>query len=271
VAQYFRETITDVQHWTNSLFTIQCTRNSAFQFKSGEFTVIGLEGDKGNQTAAQPYGIASAIYDEHLEFYSDTESDSALASRLSRTRPGDSILVGKKVVGPLRTDNLLPGKRLYMLSTGTGFAPFASLLKDPAIYELYDNIIATQTTRYVDELAYGNQVLKEIAENPFFSHHLTKLSVYQSVTRDTPFNFATATPVPTAWGRITRNIKEGRFFDTMHLPRFNPVDDRIMICGNPSMVNELSEYLTRLGFELGSATKPGHYVIEKAFIEKHDG
>lgn len=266
MSAYTTQTILDIQHWTENLFSFRTTRDPGFRFRSGEFTMIGLEGDF--IPVKRAYSIASAIYDEHLEFYSIKVPNGPLTSRLQHVKPGDKLLVGKKAVGTLVTDNLLPGRRLYLLATGTGFAPFASLLKDPAIYELYEQVILVHSTRHVAELGYANQIIEQIRGNDFLAEFLQRLFVYQTVTQDTFENIANWSPVISATSRITNLIYTGKLFDDLKQPPLNPLEDRVMICGNPNMMNELSEHLKLQGFEMGSASERGHYVIEKAFAEK---
>lgn len=257
MSNIIKETVLEVHHWMDSLFTLKLTRDPGFRFDSGQFAMIGLEVD--GRPLMRAYSMASAPYQDHLEFLSIKVPNGPLTSRLQHVKPGDTILVNRKTTGTLVLDNLLPGKRLYLLSTGTGLAPFLSIIQDPQTYERHEQVILTHSCRHIAELVYEDFILKELPENEFFGDEVKKkLVYYPSVTRE-PFKNP---------GRITTLIETGKLFTDLGVPALNPAEDRVMICGNPNMMNELSAYLDGQGFEMGHNGVPGHYVIEKAFAEK---
>ena len=252
-----QETVLETRHWTESLFTLKLTRDPAFRFDSGQFAMIGLQVD--GKPLMRAYSMVSAAYDDHLEFLSIKVPNGPLTSRLQHVRPGDKILVNRKTTGTLTLDNLLPGKRLYLLSTGTGLAPFLSIIKDPAVYERFEQVILTHTCRRTSDLVYDRFILDDLPNNEFLGEEVQrKLVYYPTVTRE-PFR----TP-----GRITDLARSGRLFDDLGVPAFSPETDRVMICGNPTMMAEMADYLADLGFAHGHHGVPGHFVIEKAFAEK---
>lgn len=251
------KTVIDVHHWTDSLFTLKLARDPGFRFENGQFAMIGLMVD--GKPMMRAYSMASANYEEHLEFLSIKVQDGPLTSRLQHVKPGDKILVNKKTTGTLVLHNLRPGKRLYLLSTGTGLAPFLSIIKDPETYEQFDRVILTHSCRHIRDLVYEDFIRRGLPANEFFGEQAAhKLTYYPSVTRE---DFPNK-------GRITDLIKNGKFFTDIDAPQFNPAEDRVMICGNPHMLTELSEHLEGIGFNEGSHTGAGEYVIEKAFVEK---
>ncbi|MEW5726183.1 MAG: ferredoxin--NADP reductase [Pseudomonadota bacterium] len=251
------KTVLDVQHWTDSLFTLKLSRDPGFRFDNGQFAMIGLMVD--GKPLMRAYSMVSANYEEHLEFLSIKVPGGPLTSRLQHVKPGDTILVNKKTTGTLVLDNLLPGRSLYLLSTGTGIAPFLSIIKDPEVYERFDRVVLTHTCRHVRDLVYEDFILRELPANDFFGDAAReKLTYYPTVTRE-PFR---------TQGRITDLIKEGTLFADLGLPSFDAEHDRVMICGNPQMMTDLADYLDSLGFQQGSNAGAGHYVIEKAFAEK---
>ncbi|HLN24164.1 MAG TPA: ferredoxin--NADP reductase [Patescibacteria group bacterium] len=257
MSNIIEETVLETHHWTENLFTLKVTRDPGFRFESGQFAMIGLRVD--GKPLMRAYSMVSASYEDHLEFLSIKVPNGPLTSRLQHIQVGDKILVNRKTTGTLIADNLLPGRRLYLLSTGTGLAPFISIIKDPTTYERYDQIILTHSCRHVAELVYDHVILNEVPENEFFGEFAReKLIYYPSVTRE-PFK---------TQGRITDLIRSGKIFDDLGLPAFDKVEDRVMICGNPHMMVEISDYLDGIGFVQGTNAAPGHYVIEKAFAEK---
>ncbi len=257
MSNILEETVLGTHHWTDKLFTLKVTRNPGFRFESGQFAMIGLEVD--GKPLMRAYSMVNASYEDHLEFLSIKVPDGPLTSRLQHIRPGDRILVNRKTTGTLVVDNLLPGKRLYLLSTGTGLAPFLSILKDPVIYERFDRIVLVHGCRHVADLVYEDFIRKELPNNEFFGDFVQqKLTYYPTVTRERFVN----------QGRITGLIQSGKLFDDLGVPALDPAEDRVMICGGPEMMSELTGYLTGIGFEQGSNAGPGHYVIEKAFAEK---
>ncbi|MBC7952992.1 MAG: ferredoxin--NADP reductase [Rhodospirillaceae bacterium] len=251
------KTVLDVHHWTDSLFTLKLSRDPGFRFDSGQFAMIGLMVD--GRPLMRAYSMVSASYEEHLEFLSIKVPNGPLTSRLQHVKPGDKILVNKKTTGTLILDNLLPGRRLYMLATGTGLAPFLSIIKDPAVYERYDRVVLVHGVRHVADLVYGDFIRDHLPQNEFFGEEARhKLVYYPTVTREPYAN----------QGRITDLVKSGKLFTDLGVPALSREDDRVMICGNPQMMTDLIAHLDTEGFDQGSNAGPGHYVIEKAFVEK---
>ncbi len=252
-----REQVTSVQHWTDSLFSFTATRNPAFRFRSGQFAMIGLE--VAGRPLLRAYSMASANHEEQLEFFSIKVQDGPLTSRLQHLQVGDSILVNSKPTGTLILDNLLPGRNLYLMATGTGLAPFLSIIKDPDTYEHYEKIILVHGCRQVAELAYERLITEELPRHEFLGELVAaKLIYYPTVTRE-PFRNR---------GRLTDLIASGRLFDDVGLPPLSTANDRVMMCGSPGMLSDLVAILRQNGFEEGNHSTPGHYVIEKAFVEK---
>ncbi|WP_276118458.1 ferredoxin--NADP reductase [Pararhizobium qamdonense] len=254
-AGVFAETVTKVMHYTDRLFSFRMTRPTEFRFRSGEFAMIGLM-VKG-KPVYRAYSIASPAWDEELEFFSIKVPDGPLTSHLQSIKPGDQVLMRKKPTGTLVLDALTPGKRLYMFSTGTGIAPFASLIRDPETFEKFEEVILTHTTRDVAELKYGFDLLEEIRNHEFLAELVgDKLRHYATVTReDYPFK-----------GRITNLMRDGKMFSDLGLPAFDPLVDRGMICGSTEMLKETKEILEAAGLNEGSNNKPGEFVIERAFV-----
>ncbi|MGE0288970.1 MAG: ferredoxin--NADP reductase [Bradyrhizobium sp.] len=257
MSAFYREKVLSVRHWTDTLFSFRATRDSGFRFQNGQFAMIGLEVD--GRPLLRAYSMASANHEEQLEFFSIKVADGPLTSKLQRIREGDTILVGRKATGTLVTDNLLPGSRLLLLSTGTGLAPFASLVKDPDVYERFDSIVLVHGCRQVSELAYGEELVARLRDDELFGPLLQeKLLYYPTVTRE-PFRNR---------GRITDLITSNQLFDDLHQPALDIGTDRIMMCGSPAMLEELKQLFEARGFEEGANHKPGHFVIEKAFVER---
>jgi ferredoxin/flavodoxin---NADP+ reductase len=251
------ETVTSVRHWTDRLFSFTTTRDPAFRFRNGHFTMLGLEQD--GRPLLRAYSIASANYEEELEFYSIKVEDGPLTSKLQHIQIGDQILIGKKPTGTLTADHILPGKNLYLLSTGTGLAPFLSVIKDHEIYELYDKVILVHGCRFINELAYQDMITKELPDNPYFGELVKdKLLYYPTVTRE-PFRNN---------GRITDLLASGKLAADLGLPFPTLEDDRFMLCGSPAMLKDVCRVLDGLGFAETRHGDLGHYVIERAFVEK---
>jgi ferredoxin--NADP+ reductase len=256
-AAYFAETIRAVHHWTDRLFSFRCTRDQAFRFRAGEFVMIGLMVD--GKPLVRAYSVASPTWDEELEFLSIKVPHGPLTSRLQHIRPGDTLLVGRKPTGTLVTDNLLPGGTLWLLATGTGLAPFMSLIREPEVYDRYDRVVLCHTVRQVAELAYRDLITRELPQHEFLGEILRdKLVYYPSVTRE---------PFPTQ-GRITTLIESGRVFADLGLPPLDPARDRAMLCGSEAMNADCKRLLEGLGFTEGSNAAPGTYVLEKAFVTR---
>ena len=252
-----KEQVLSVQHWTESLFSFTTTRDPGFRFQNGQFTMMGLEVD--GRPLLRAYSVASANHEESLEFFSIKVADGPLTSRLQKIREGDTVLVGRKATGTLIVDNLLPGSRLLLLSTGTGVAPFASLIKDPEVYERFDTIVLVHGCRQVSELAYGERLVRNLESDEFFGSILKdKLIYYPTVTRE-PFRNR---------GRITDLITSKQIFDDIGQSPLDIATDRIMMCGSPAMLDELKQMFEARGFLEGSNSAPGHFVIEKAFVER---
>jgi len=257
MSNILRETVLEVHHWTENLFTLKTTRDPGFRFDSGEFAMMGLEVD--GRPLLRAYSVVSAPYDEQLEFLSIKVPNGPLTSRLQHVKPGDTILVNRKATGTLLLHNLEPGKNLWLLSTGTGLAPFLSIIKDPTVYERFDRVILTHTVRNKNELLCGEKALEDLKQNEYIGELAAeKLIYYPTVTRE-PFQNE---------GRITDLIRSGKVFSDLGLEPLSPADDRVMICGNPHMTAELTKYMEDLGFDMGANNKPGTFVIEKAFAQR---
>ncbi len=252
------EKVLSVHHWNESLFSFKTTRDQSFRFRNGHFVMIGLEVD--GKPLLRAYSIASANHEEHLEFFSIKVPNGPLTSRLQHLKEGDEILVGKKPTGTLVLDDLKPGKNLFMLGTGTGLAPFMSLVRDPEVYERFEKVVIFHGVRTVSELAYQHYLSEELPNDELFGEMVRdKLVYYPSVTRE-PFRNQ---------GRVTDLIKSDKLTADIGLPPLNPETDRIMICGSPSMNNDTADLLEARGFKISpSVGEPGDYVIERAFVER---
>jgi ferredoxin/flavodoxin---NADP+ reductase len=254
---FFVETVTWVQHWTDSLFSFRTTRDPALRFSSGQFVMVGLQKEDG-KPLVRAYSIASPAWHEELEFYSIKVPDGPLTSRLQNIQVGDQVLIGRKPTGTLVLDGLRPGKRLYMLGTGTGLAPWLSLVRDPEVYERYDEVIVTHTVREVADLNYRDLLERDLAQDEYLGELIApKLKYYPSVTRE-PFKNQ---------GRITDLIRSGKLFEDLGTPPLDPAVDRLMLCGGPSVLADLKQILLERGYEEGSIANPGDFVLEKAFVE----
>jgi ferredoxin--NADP+ reductase len=257
MSAFHREKVLSVRHWTDTLFSFRATRNSGFRFQNGQFAMIGLEVD--GRPLLRAYSMASANHEDELEFFSIKVADGPLTSRLQKIKEGDTILVGRKATGTLVADNLILGKRLLLLSTGTGLAPFASLIKDPEVYERFETIVLVHGCRQVSELAYGEELVARLRDDELFGSLLSeKLVYYPTVTRE-PFRNR---------GRITDLITSKQLFNDIGQGPLDIATDRIMMCGSPSMLDELRAMFDARGFAEGNHSEPGHFVIEKAFVER---
>ena len=251
------ETVLTVHHWTDRLFSFTTTRDQSLRFENGQFAMIGLELD--GKPLLRAYSIASANYEEQLEFLSIAVPEGPLTSKLVKVQPGDTVLVGRKPVGTLLVDNLRPGRHLYLLATGTGLAPFMALIKDPAVYDRFDQVILAHGVRISGELAYANHIRHELPKHEFLGEEVAaKLRYYPTVTRE---EYQTT-------GRITDLIESGKIFTDLNLPPLDPEHDRVMICGSEAMLADLETLLVARGFDEGNNAKPGSYVVEKAFAQK---
>lgn len=250
------QTVTSVRHWTDRLFSFRVTRPQSLRFRSGEFVMIGLLGDNG-KPLLRAYSIASPSWDEELEFYSIKVPDGPLTSKLQHIRPGDEIILRPKPVGTLVHDALLPGDRLWFLATGTGIAPFASLMRDPETYDKYQTVVMMHTCRTVAELEYGQQLIESLKDDPLIGAMVEgKLLYYPTTTRE-------ASP---RMGRITDNLTSGRVFDDLGLPPIDPENDRAMVCGSLAFNHDVKAVLEKFGLHEGANSEPLEYVVEKAFV-----
>lgn len=257
MSAFNEETVLSVHHWTDKLFTFTTTRDTSLRFSNGHFTMIGLK--VNDKPLLRAYSIVSANYEEHLEFLSIKVPEGPLTSRLQHIKVGDKIIVGKKPTGTLLIDYLLPGKRLYLLSTGTGLAPFMSVIRDPATYEAFEQVILVHGVRQADELAYHDLVLDHLPKHEFLGEMIQKqLLYYPTVTRESYRNM----------GRVTDLMESGKMFEDLKLPNLDVANDRVMICGSPHMLKDLKHMLETRGFKEGTTTTPGDFVIERAFAEK---
>ena len=254
-AGVYAETVLSVTHYTDHLFRFRMTRPDGFRFRSGEFAMIGLIVD--GKPLYRAYSIASPSWDEELEFFSIKVPDGPLTQHLQKIQPGDTVLMRKKPTGTLVLDALTPGKRLYMFSTGTGIAPFASLIRDPETYEKFEEVILTHTCREVAELKYGFDLVEEIRSNEMLAEIVgDKLKHYATVTReDYPFQ-----------GRITDLMASGKLYSDLGVPRLDPAVDRGMICGSTAMLKDTKALLEQAGLTEGANNKPAEFVIERAFV-----
>ena len=254
------QTVTSVQHWTDRLFSFRVTRPQSLRFRSGEFVMIGLLGDNG-KPLLRAYSIASPAWDEELEFYSIKVPDGPLTSKLQHIQPGDQIILRPKPVGTLVLDALLPGKRLWFFATGTGIAPFASLMRDPDTFERYDQIIMMHTCRDVAELDYGRELIDGIRQDEMLAELMgegfhDKLVYYPTTTReDSP-----------TMGRITDNLTSGKVFKDLGIDTITPETDRGMVCGSLAFNTDMKTVLEGFGLIEGANSDPKHYVVEKAFV-----
>lgn len=257
MATMYTATVKTVRHWTDRLFSFTTTRDPGLRFINGQFVMIGLP--INGRPLLRAYSLCSANHEDQLEFFSIKVPNGPLTQHLQKLQPGDEIIVGGKPTGTLIQDNLTPGKYLLMLSTGTGLAPFVSVIKDPDAYERYEKLILVHGCRQINELAYGEKVVADLLEDEFFGELAKeKLLYYPTVTRE-PFKHN---------GRITALLEEGKLEADLGLPAMNKEDYRVMLCGSPEMLTELQKMLEERGFAEGNHSEPGQYVIEKAFVEK---
>ena len=257
MANIATEEVLSVHHWNDTLFSFTTSRDPGFRFKNGHFVMIGLEHE--GRPLMRAYSIASANHEDRLEFFSIKVQDGPLTSKLQNINVGDQILVSRKPTGTLVNDNLLPGKRLYLISTGTGLAPFMSIIKDPEIYDAYDHVILTHGVRYLSELAYTDVIENELPNDEFLGEMVSeKLRYYPTVTREKFRNN----------GRLTDLMVIGKLTKDLELPDLDPENDRFMLCGSPSMLKDTCQILESMGFHEARQGEQGHYVIERAFVER---
>ncbi len=257
-SKYSTEKVLSVNHWNDTLFSFKTTRQDGLRFENGQFVMIGLEVD--GRPLARAYSVASPNYDEHLEFLSIKVQDGPLTSRLQHIKVDDELLVSRKPTGTLVIHDLKPAKNLYLFSTGTGLAPYMSLIQDIEVYDRFEKVILVHGVRKVDDLAYKDFIENELPENEFFGDEVkNKLIYYPTVTRETFKNE----------GRLTDLIKSGKLFKDIGLEKMNPEDDRAMICGSPEMLKDTQDLLDSMDFKVSPRIgEPGDYVIEHAFVEK---
>lgn len=252
------ELVTHITHWTETLFSFKLTRSDQFRFRSGEFAMIGLPDDKG-KPILRAYSVASPSWAEELEFYSIKVKNGPLTSKLQNIVPGDRVIVKPKTVGTLVLDALLPGKTLWLIATGTGIAPFASIIRDPDAYQRFDKVVLTHTCSENAQLAYSKQLVNTTLTDPLIGDEaMEKLAYYPTTTQE-------ASPVI---GRITKLIDNGQLFNDLDAAPFSATDDRIMICGSLQLNLDMGQRCTEAGLTEGSNSSPGHFVVEKAFTEK---
>lgn len=252
------ERVLDVRHWNESLFSFRTTRSSGLRFENGQFVMIGLQLE--DKPLMRAYSIASANYEDHLEFLSIKVADGPLTSRLQHLQEGHQILVSRKPTGSLLVNDLRPGRNLYMMATGTGLAPFLSLVRDPEVYERFERVVLVHGVRTVSELAYQDYLTHTLPSDEVLGEEVReKFTYYPTVTRE-PYRNR---------GRVTDLIDSGQLMRDVDLPDLNSQTDRVMICGNPGMLKELSVMLDARGFEISPGVgQQGDYVIERAFVEK---
>ncbi len=255
---FITETVLDVRHWTDDYFSFTTARDVGFRFENGQFVMIGLEVD--GKPLMRAYSIASANWEEQLEFFSIKVADGPLTSRLQHIKPGDTILLSRKPTGTLLISDLLPGKTLYLLSTGTGLAPFLSIIKDPETYERFEHVVLAHGVRHAQDLAYADYIQKELPNHEYLGVDISKKLLYYPVVSREPFAHQ---------GRVTDLMESGQMMRDLGLPELKSETDRAMICGSPQMLADFRKILDARGFSaaprIGVA---GHYVFERAFVEK---
>lgn len=257
MAEQQTESVISVHHWSDTLFSFSTTRDPGFRFRSGQFTMVGLETD--GRRISRAYSMVSANYDDTLEFFSIKVPNGPLTSRLAHIKPSDPILIGRKPTGTLVLEGLTPGKRLFLLATGTGLAPFLSIIRDPETYDRFETVILMHGVRHIRDLAYQNLIADELPRHEFLGEQIRAQLVYiPTVTREA---FTTT-------GRITALLGSGTALGARGLEPIAPAEDRVMLCGSPTFLADMTMFLDGRAFEEGSLSRPGHYVIEKAFVEK---
>ena len=257
MSNFNQETVLSVHHWTDNLFSFTTTRDSSFRFRNGEFTMIGLKVNE--KPLLRAYSVASANYEENLEFFSIKVPDGPLTSRLQHLKEGDQIIVSRKATGTLVIDNLTDGRNLYLIGTGTGLAPFLSVIKDPETYERFEKVVLLHGCRHVRELAYGELITEKLPQDEMIGDMVrAQLIYYPTVTRD-PFRNR---------GRITDLITSGKLFEDISLPALDAAKDRVMMCGSPALLLDTKKLLEERGFVEGNHGEPADFVVEKAFAER---
>ena len=258
MSNFNTESVLSVHHWNDTLFSFKTTRDKSLRFHNGHFVMIGLEVE--GRPLMRAYSIASPNYEEHLEFLSIKVQDGALTSRLQHLREGDQILVSRKPVGTLLLDDLKPGKNLYLFGTGTGLAPFMSIIQDPDTYARFEKVILVHGVRMVSEFAYADYITEGLPQNEFIGDMVREQLIYYPTATREPFKYE---------GRITDVVASGKLAKDIGLPSLDPVNDRVMICGSPAMLADTCALLDARGFVISPGQgQPGDYVIERAFVEK---
>ncbi|MGQ2904965.1 MAG: ferredoxin--NADP reductase [Neoaquamicrobium sediminum] len=254
-AGVYAERVVSVRHYTDRLFSFRITRPQAFRFRSGEFVMIGLP--NAEKPVFRAYSIASPAWDEEIEFFSIKVPDGPLTQHLQKIQPGDTVLMRQKSTGTLVLDALTPAKRLWMISTGTGIAPFASLMRDPETYEKFEQVILTHTCRDVAELVYGNDLAQGLVDDPLIGELAAgRFTHYATTTRENHPKM----------GRITTLIESGQLFTDLEVRPFDPAVDRVMICGSMDMIRDVKALVETFGLTEGANNKPAEFVVERAFV-----
>jgi ferredoxin--NADP+ reductase len=251
------ETVLSVRHWNDTLFSFTTTRSTGLRFKNGHFLMVGLEVE--GRPLLRAYSVASPNYEEHLEFYSIKVQNGPLTSRLQHLKVGDQVLVGNKPVGTLVVSNVRPGKRLYLLSTGTGLAPFLSIIRDPETYDQFEHVVVAHGVRFAADLAYSDYIKHELPRHEYLGEQVSRqLLYYPTVTRE-PFENQ---------GRLTDLLENNELCTDLGLPPLSPEHDRVLVCGGPRMLEDIVKLLEARGFKEGSSHEPADYTIERAFVER---
>ena len=256
MSAFIEERVLTVHHWTDRLFSFTTTRDQSLRFSNGHFTMIGLR--VNDKPLLRAYSIASPNYAEHLEFLSIKVQDGPLTSRLQHIQVGDKVIVGRKPTGTLLIDYLLPAKRLYLLATGTGLAPFLSVIRDPETYEKFEQVVLVHGVREVKELAYREMLESTLKQDEFLGELVQQQFLYYPTVTREPFVHQ---------GRIPVVIENGQLAKDLGIPDLNPAEDRVMICGSPEMLRDLKALCEKRGFAEGNTTRPGQFVIERAFAD----
>jgi ferredoxin--NADP+ reductase len=257
MSAFNQESVLSVHHWTDTLFSFTTTRSPSFRFRNGEFTMIGLE--VGGKPLVRAYSVVSPNYQDTLEFFSIKVPNGPLTSRLKDLSAGDQILVSRKATGTLVVDNLLPGRHLYLLGTGTGLAPFLSIIRDPETYDRFEKVVLVHGCRQVAELAYGDMITEALPDDELIGDLVREQMIYYPTVTREPFRNT---------GRITDLMTSGKLAADIGLPMLDVAVDRVMLCGSPDMIADSRSMLDGLGFQEGNHGEAGHFVIEKAFVER---
>ncbi|MFH4415761.1 MAG: ferredoxin--NADP reductase [Neisseriaceae bacterium] len=260
MSAYYVERVLSVYHWNESYFSFTCTRNDSLRFESGQFVTVGLWVDGGERAIVRAYSIASANWEEHLEFFSIKIADGALTSRLQHLKVGDEVLISKKPTGTLVLDDLTPGENLYLLGTGTGLAPFLSLTRDPRIYELFKKVILVHGVRYINDLAYYNHFTAALPQHEYLGEMVKEKLLYYPLVSREPFKHE---------GRMTAGLETGRIPRELGLPAISPEKDRAMLCGSSAMLRDVSAVLEGFGLRVSPKKgEKGDYLLERAFADQ---